>query len=628
MLQNIRDNSQGILAKIIIGLVIAVFALFSVDTIVGTILSDSSVAEINGVDIEQYELDYEVQLETQVALQRMGENGDPSQLDEVAIRQQALNRLIEQELLYQATQRAGMKVSNQILDTFIAQEPNFQIDGVFNNERAQALINSMGHTPSTYRNTLEKETLLNQLVTAYSESNFMTSGEISYIAELGNQKRDFRNLVVNASEQLDKIEVSEGEIQAYYESNQLAFMKEEQLAVEYLALDKNAIRSEVDVSEEAVQAQYQAELEDFQSKIERRASHILLEVNQERSEAQAISLADEITARLEGGEDFAALAAEFSDDLGSAQDGGDVGYTTGDSFVEEFEAALSQLAVDEVSGPVLTDFGVHLVKLTEQSNTEFASFEESRERIANDLRSGEVDRLYLARLEELGNLTFESPDLSYPAEMMGLEINQTELFGRNGGAGIAANPAVVNQAFNREVLEDGLNSEVIEIDSSSAVALRVIDHQLPQVLSFDEVRADIENLLRAQKIREQAKNTGQQIIAAIGEGEDVTALLEDNGLTWTEHQGVQRSSPEFAAEFVDKLFQLPKPQDNTPYVGGFELSSGDYVVVEITQVTPGTEEDFSESELQSLRTFVSRQGGGMDFEAFVANLKLSAEIDY
>ncbi|MEX2365856.1 MAG: SurA N-terminal domain-containing protein, partial [Pseudohongiellaceae bacterium] len=456
MLQKIRDNSQGLLAKIFVFLIAAVFGLFGIEYLVGSFINSTPSVTVNGVDIDETEIQMETQRRTQELLSSMGPDADFSQIDDELIREMALNTLIQQQLLYQKALHYGMVVAPAAIDRQIASIPEFQVDGVFNNQQAQLILSSGGYTPSTFRQALEREGLLNQLLMAYSESGFITPLELETIAALTEQKRDFRYLLLNFQDQAGELEISDADIQTYYDNNSEQFMREEQVAIEYLVLDKNALFDEIQVSDAEVEAQYQRELETFQTQIERRASHILLEATASDEVNAARDLAAELKERLDAGESFAELALEYSDDLGSAEDGGDVGYTNGDSFVEEFEAALRELEVNEVSDPVVTEFGVHLIKLTEISSSEFETLEQARERIRRDLQEAEVQLLYVELAEQLGNLSFESVDLADPAEIMDMEIQRSELFGRSGGLGIAANPAVIEAAFSLDVLEDRL----------------------------------------------------------------------------------------------------------------------------------------------------------------------------
>lgn len=626
MLQKIRDNTQGVIAKIFIGFVIAVFALFGVESIVGTFMNATPALEVNGVEINSVEIDTLSQRKAQEFFAELGEDADVSNVDDAMFRESAVNELIQRELLKQSAANSGMAVSTASIDRRILQTEDFQIDGVYNDERASILLQSMGYSPAGYRATLSQEMLLNQILAAYSASGFVTNQELEHLAALVHQKRSFRHVSLSLDSQGADIEISDDEISAYYDDNQSAFQREEQVRIAWLELDKQKLLDEISVSEEQVRALYDEEIAAFQAQTERRAAHILLEAADDAAAEQALATAADLKARIEAGEDFATLAAEFSDDAGSAQDGGDVGYTTGDSFVPEFEEALRGLEVGQVSEPVRSEFGVHLIKLLEVNATEIEPFEARREALERDLKSREADTLFIARSEELGNLAFESVGLEEPASIMGLELQQSEWFGRSGGAGITATRAVIDASFTGEILEERLNSELIQIDQNRSVVLQVIDHQPAAVRPLDEVRGEIAVTLRLERMQEQARQIGETIVASLQAGENIDSLLEAQGVSWSEFEAVERSDQRVNPLIMERIFAMPAPAADASTVEGFQLATGEYVVAELRSVTPGTMADLQGDEEQSMRSFLSQQAAALDFAGFFFSLENRAEI--
>ena len=626
MLQKIRDNSQGVGAKIFVWFIIIVFGAWGASTIVSSVLTSNPAVSVNGVDIDELQVEQNTQRRIQEQIDALGPDADLSSIDEESIRATALDELIQRELLLQAAERAGMVVSSRSIDRGIAQTPDFQIDGVFNAERAQLVLQSIGYTPNSYRAALASEGLINQTTFTLGLSGFVTPNEIRQLAGLLNESRDIRYLLINMDDQLTSMEVADEEIQAYYETNQARFMKEEQVSLEYLELDKDAIFDEVTVTEEQISQRYEEEQLEFQSQIERRASHILLEAFDEEGYELALGQARELKTRIDNGESFEDLAAEYSDDLGSAEDGGDVGYTTGQNFVEEFEQALRELEVGQVSDPVRTEFGIHLVKLTEQSESAIESFADSRERIERDLKTTQVDTIFLERSEELGNLAFESFDLQDPAEIMGLELKTTGLFGRSGGSGIAANRDVINAAFGSDVLLDGLNSNLISLTPSRSVVVRLLEHNQPELETLDDVREEIRIELQFEKVSERAAELGRTITSSLQNGGNIDTILEAQDLTWSQLNELERNSQQLPPELVDNVFGMSEPAADSVNVEGFQLASGAYVVVELQRVNPGAIEDFEEAELASLTNFLEQQQADSELGAMIIGLQNRSEI--
>ena len=626
MLQKIRDNSQSMAAKIFVWFLILIFGAWGASTIVSSVITGTPALSVNGVDIDEFAIERSTQSRVQEMISNLGPDADLSTIDEEAFREAAINELIQRQLLLQYAEQAGMVMSSRVIDRSIAQTPDFQIDGVFNGERAQLLLQSMGFTPNSYRAALAEEGLINQTTFTYGLSGFVTREEINRLAALIKQTRDLRYILINMESKISEIDITDAEIEAYYAANEDDFMLNEEVSVQYLELDKDSIFDEVSVTEAQVRQRYEEEQTVYQSQIERRASHILLEAVSDDDVQAALAQAADLKSRIDNGESFEDLAAEFSDDTGSAEFGGDVGYTTGDTFVEGFEQALLGLDVGQVSDPVQTEFGVHLIKLTERSESEIETFEDSRERLERDLKAAEVDRIYQERADELGNLAFESFDLADPAEIMGLELKTSSMFSRNGGPGIASNQDVVNAAFSPDVLLDNLNSNLIAVSPSRSVVIHVQEHNLPRVQDLEAVRGEIQVMLQFEKVGEQARELGETLTRNIQNGMNIDSMLELQSLSWNTIEGLERTDQVLPGELVQHIFDMSAPADGSTTIEGFHLSGGEFVVVELQAVNNGSVEDFGEGELDSLETFLSQQSANADFEALITGLQNRAEI--
>lgn len=625
MLQSIRNNTQGLLAKLFIGFIIFVFAIFGLESIVGTFINSTSTVSVNGVEIDEFAIENEAQRITQDLLSSLGANIDFNDIDTSQFREQAINNLVERELMVQEAQQNGLILSAAMLDREIAETPEFQVNGQFSMERARALLTSFGLTPASYRAALLRDSQLNQLLSSYSSSSFVTPMEMEVLSRINKEKRNFRHVRVSAANLIQNQEVSETEIQEYYENNADQFMQGERVSIQYIVLDRNELLEEVEISEEDILAQYNTEIADLAASVERRASHILLQAS-DAEIAEAQTLAADLKARIDNGESFEDLAAEYSDDTGSAQFGGDVGFTTGETFVEPFENALSQLALNEVSGPVRTQFGIHLIKLTDITENDIPTLEESRERIERELQEQSVADIYLARAEEMGNLAFESLDLEQPAEALGLTIQNSELFDRTGGVGVTANPAVINAAFGPEVLE-GLNSEIITLDDSRSAIIHLQEYRDAEIRPLAEVSGEIEAQLRREKAETQTASLGETFLNSMRNGQNITNLLSVQGLEWQIGQNLTRNNSGMEQEIIQMIFAMSKPAEGETVVDGQQLRNGDYILVELQEVIPGTVEELTEGERLALETYAQQQEAIADFNAVLANIQADADID-
>ena len=618
MLQDIRDNSQGVISKVIIGVIIAVFALTGASYLIDR-LPITSVAEVNGEEITEAQL----QAETQQFLNSIGAGIDS--IDQELLEQIALNQLIEQVILRQSTEDASMAISSNEIDRQILQTEAFQIDGVFNSDLAVRTMAAQFLNVPQYRAFLRQQLLLVQMANAYSSSNFVTKAELNKVAELTGQTRDFRYISITLGARTLGTAISNNEIAAYYEANTDNFIEEESVLLDYVVLSKNQIAGEIQVDEAQLRAQYESEREVYEGSSEKRAAHILFEVGADRGEDDALALAGAARQRIVDGEDFGALALEFSSDVVSAEEGGDIGYTDGSAFPLEIEEVLESLTLNELSGPIVTEFGVHLVKLTEDSENLFQPYEEVAERIERDIKSAEVELIYGERLGNLSNLAFETGDLLTISEELNLVILQSEPIGRSGGSAIFANQALITAAFSDEVLLEGNNSDVIELDTEQAVVLRVREFTEAAVQPLQEVQPEIAVILRTEMEKDEVQELGNRLLAAAVAGEGLDELLVENELGWIVEEAVERIAFTANREIINKAFEMQRPTSEA-VLATITLDNGTFVLLELNQVRPGAIDSLEEDELITLTDTLASSLGNSDFEAFLNNLKGNADI--
>ena len=615
MLQDIRDNSQGLIAKIIVGVIIAVFALFGVmrsTTLPG-------VAEVNGQEISEAQL----QNNTQQLLNSIGAGIDS--IDQDLLEQIALNQLIEQIILLQSAEEASMVISSNEIDRQMLETVSFQIGGVFNPDLAVRTLAGQGYSVASYREFLRQQLVLSQIANAYSSSNFVTEAELNRLAELIGQTRNFRYISVILGARTLGLAISDDQIAAYYESNKEDFIDEESLVVRYVILDKDEISEEIEVDEIELRAQYESEREEYEGSSEKRAAHILFEVGVDLAEADVLTLARETQQRILEGEDFEALALEFSSDIVSAEEGGDIGYTDGSAFPSEIEEALEILAVNEVSDPIITEFGVHLVKLTEDSVNSFQPYEEVVDRIERDKKSAEIELIYAERLQNLSNLAFETGDLLTISEELNLPILQSEPIGRSGGSAIFSNQELIAAAFSDEVLIDGNNSDVVELGTGQAVVLRIQEFNEAAVPTLEEVQPEIAVIMRTEMEREEVQKVGENLLDAAERGEGLDELLKANELEWIVEEDIERNSFTVNREIVTKAFGMPRPTA-LPELTTITLDNGTFVLLELNQVNSGAVDSLEQDELDALTETLSTGLGSSNFEAFLNNLRSNADI--
>ncbi|KRW73422.1 SurA N-terminal domain-containing protein [Stutzerimonas nitrititolerans] len=614
MLQNIRDNSQGWIAKTIIGIIVVLLALTGFEAIFNSSGNARNAAEVNGEEISLDELNQAVNMQRRQLMQQLGSDFDASLFDDKLMRDSALGALIDRTLLLQGARDADFAFSQAALDQLILQTPEFAVDGVFNAARFDQVIQQMGYTRMQFRQLLEQEMLIGQLRAGISGSGFVTDQQIERFAQLERQTRDFASITVAADS--SAVQVSDEEVRQYYEANTERFRSPEQVVLEYVELNKEAYFDEVDASEEELQELYRQQIGNLAE--QRRAAHILIEVDG-TSDAEAKAQLEEIAAQLAAGGDFATLAKEHSDDPGSANEGGDLGYAGPGVYDPAFEDALYALEEGQVSAPVRSEFGWHLIKLLGVQSPEVPSFEIMKPELERELKAQQVEQRFVEVTKELENLAFESADLEQPAQELGLTVKTTEPFGREGGEGIAANRQVIQAAFSDEVLMDRANSSVIELDPDTVVAVRIKQHLEPEVQAFETVRDGIFEQLQHSKAAEQARSEGEKLLATLREGGEVEGQ-------WQSVEAATRGQDGVAPAVLQTVFRMPKPEGENSTFSGVTLASGDYVVIRLNGVSE-PDGELSTEEKQNYRRFLASRSGQQDFAAYREKQHAEAKIE-
>jgi len=630
MLQAFRNTVMGWLGWIIIGLVIMTFALFGL----GSYLQDESqvyAAKVNDTEISPRDLQRAYQQQRARMQEMMGDAYNPAMINDKRLRQQALNGLINRELLLQAASENGLTISDALLAAQIHSIPAFQEDGEFSDKKYRDLVSRRGQTVSAVEHGTRQSMLTDQLRSGLAETVFVTPGELDRAYRLQNQKRDFVYLIVAAKPFELTVDVSDKQIQEYYEKHTDDFMVPERVKVSYLRLTGDKLGDSLPVDEADLEAHYEERRASLKTKEQRRASHILIAVAADADEdslAQARAEADAVHARLAAGADFGELAKENSDDPGSAKQGGDLGFFGRGDMVTEFDKTVFAMNKDDVSEPVRTQFGFHIIKLIDIKGSEIPPLAEVRDDLIRGMQQEKVNDLYYELAEQFTDLTYENSDTLDPAaEALDLEIQTSDWLDARGGAGIGRYPKVVAAIFSDDVLEGGNNSEPVEVAPNDVIVVRIGErqprHQAPLEDVRDKVVARLKSELAAQ--------------AALTRGESLSARLEDGGATLEELndqdyyafrkvEGVIRSAGGYNPEVMRKAFTLGHPQDGKPLDVSFALSNGDYALLRLTSITDGDPAELKpEQRLQMARGFESLYSS-VDMDALLRGLRDRADI--
>lgn len=526
MLQVIRDRAQGIIAWVIVILIIIPFALWGINQYTGD-GKEIPVAEVNDASISKDQLQTALQQQRQRLEQMLGQNFRPEMFSEAAMKPAMVDQLVERELMLQGARDAGLRVADSGMAALIRSISAFQVDGKFSQDAYERALRAQGMSASYFESQLRRDLLVEQLRAGLEKSAFATPSELDRYLRLQNQTRDFGYLLFPVGAFAGQVQISDDEVKRFYDEKKANFTQPEMVRIAYVELSADALAASAQVSEEQLRAYYDSHQDEFAEPESRRASHILISVAAGSSpdvEQAAQKKAEDVLKRLQGGESFATVAKQMSEDPGSAKQGGDLGFFERGVMDKAFEEKVFSLKKGELSEPVRSAFGYHIIRLEEVRGGGTKPLEEVRGQIRTKI--GE-DSFYDVA-EKLNELTYQHPDtLQNAADELKLPVQHSDYFARSGGRGVAANPKVPQAAFSEDVLEQGNNSDTIEVGPNHLVVLRVEDRRPEAQRPVDEVRGQIVDELRREKARANARAAADKAMEALKAGTDPATLAKD-----------------------------------------------------------------------------------------------------
>ncbi|MBY6186010.1 SurA N-terminal domain-containing protein [Marinobacter hydrocarbonoclasticus] len=614
MLEKIREGSQGVAAKIILGAVILSFALTGVYSYLGS-SGEMLAAEVNGEEISRYDLDQAFQNEQARMRAQLGEMFDSLAADPTymaGLRQSVLDRLIAERLIDQKVEALGLRVSDGQIQQAIVAMPEFQVDGQFDNDRYQAVLRQNNLTGVQLRDMMRRDMSRQQLVVGLLGSEFVTDAEAQALTALQQQTRDLRYLLISQADYNDGIEVSEQEISDFYQANQARFATPEEVAIEYVELKVSDLAKNVTVTDEEAKAFYDSQAVAYQQPERRLAAHMLFEGDDAKARADAA------LARVRAGEAFADVAADASDDTFTAENGGELDWMTPGQMDPAFDAALFGLEEGATSDVIETDYGFQIVNAKQVEAATQRPFADVKDSIIQTLQSDKAQTEFYGLQQKLADVSFQVPDsLTETAEAVNGEVKSTELFSRSNAPVPMDNPRALAAAFSDAVLLDGMNSEVVQIDNGHILVLRVSQHQAAGTESLDEVKDRINAQLVTEKASEKAMTEAADIEAAWKAGSAPADVVAINGVG-------RFGQPDLDPTLVQSVFTMSKP-DNGAVFSHFRLPNGDIAVVALDKVTDGAVEP---EMVGALKGRMAQQMGEADYRALIDSLRAAAEIRY
>ena len=622
MLQSMRQSTKSTAAKVIIGLIVLSFAAFGLESLLPG-GAGTSVAEVNGEEITPFALQEAITQQKRQLVSILGDNIDPAMLDDERLQPRALDSLIQRALLLQKSRELNLVASDAQIAKSITSVAAFQLNGMFSPDAYKSVLANAGYTPERFRRAQAEDIVLTQLQTGVNQTEFTTLLELSATANLIAEERDVRYMVIPDADLVSDDDLSMEALQQYYRDNEAAFFNPEQVVVDYILLQGSDFT--VSVDEALIEEQYEAVKDEYEVSEQARVSHILLiQGDDEPETAYAQRIAD-AADRLARGEDFADLAAEISDDLGSAGLGGELGFTDGTAFPDEMESAIADLvAPGEISPAVQTDAGTHFIRLEERIEGEAVDYESVREELRASIEAAEVERTLLLAVEELRDLVFNAADLDGPAEVLDARVLQSEPFSLGDGSGLFADERLRDLAFSDDVKEAGNNSEVLELSGRRFAVVKVREVRAPQIASFDEVRTLVRSGLRADlESATLARMTGDAE-AMLATGEPLEAAANALALEWRVELAATRLASQLPRTVLEAAFIMPQGQPNA--LRRVALPGEGYALVQLARVTAGDAGSLNASETQQLSDLRNNEQQQLSFEEFLLYQRDSADI--
>jgi peptidyl-prolyl cis-trans isomerase D len=623
MLQSIHDKLKGWLAYVVLGAIGLVFVFWGINW---TLSAPNYAAKVNGTEISSNEVRQSYQ--QQLAQVERQTNAPLDEAMRNEIKRRVLEDYVNSEALVTRADKLGYRVSDEDLLAEMARIPAFQVDGKFDKAHALAILNAQGRSVSEIESMFRRDVKLRQLDTALSVSSFATPTELKEFRALVRQQRELAWVTLAASKYAADAVPDEAAVKTYYDAHKSEYMTPETVNLRYVELSLADLSSKVSVDDAQLKAYYDEQMaktpERFSQTEQRRVSHILLAVNDPKEDAAVKAKAEGILKRAQSGEDFSKLAKEFSQDPGSANQGGDLGWSERKIFVGPFADAAFSMKVDEIKGPVKTQFGYHILKLVGIQPPSVKSFDTVKAELETEYRRNEAERLFNNAQDQLADAALQNAtDIDVVAKKAGLTVQEIANFSRHdGGGALGKAPTLIEAAFSQDVL-DGRLSPIVEVEKGRGVVLKATDHKVPQQKPLEAVRAEVVAAWKKQRGVELAQLAAASAVKRLNAGESFDAVAKSLGVAAQAPKFVARSDQDVPMEIRTTAFGAPKPAQK-PIYENVALANGDAAVLAFSAVR----EDPNAAAIQEAdmrRQYAGRMASG-EAQSYAAAARADANV--
>ncbi|MFZ4539325.1 SurA N-terminal domain-containing protein [Propionivibrio sp.] len=620
MFDSVRNNKK--IVQIFLALIALPFAFFGVDSYVRNTGAGSDLASVGDTKITVPQFEQAMRERQDQLRQTLGASFKPEMMNTPEAKLSVLESLVDQRLLLLEADKNRVQTGNEVLRDVIGKIPSLQEDGQFSMARYETALRAQNMSQPQFEARLRQDLTLQQLIGAVGDTAFVSDTQAEAMLRLQSEERQFSEIRISPEQFADKVKIDAAALQKFYDDNKSLFEVPEQVKAEYLVLSLDALLAQVTVGDAEIKAWYESHQDRYQQAEERRASHILIMSNADADQAKA-KAAEVLKEVQKSPAKFAELAKQYSQDPGSAQKGGDLGFFGRGMMVKAFDDSVFKQKEGEISGLVQSEFGYHIIKVTGIKAGKQRSITEVRPEIESELKRQAASRKFAEAAEAFTNMVYEQSDSLQPAaEKFKLKIQQSNWLPRNpdpkvmAALGPLANAKILVALFSDDAVKNKRNTEAVEIAPNTLLAARVTEHIPAASKPFDTVKADIEKLLKSKEAAVLAKNSGEARLAELQKGgEDKQAWSPVKSIS--RMQGRQVPPAAMQALFKADVQKLPA------YVG--VGVGGSYMLYKIGKVTqPEKIDDAKRKGLQSEYAAIVAQE---DLSAYLAGLRKRYKIN-
>jgi peptidyl-prolyl cis-trans isomerase D len=624
MFDSVRNNKK--IVQIFLALITLPFAFFGVDSYVKNSGAGNDLASVGDTKITVAQFEQSMRERQDQMRQSLGANFKPEMMATPEAKLAVLNSLIDQRLLLLEADKNRLQTSDEALREVISKIPSLQENGKFSMNRYEAALRSQNMSQPQFEAKLRQDLTLQQLISAVGDTAFVSDTQAEAMLRLQLETRQYSEQKIAAEQFVDKVKIDAQAAQKFYDENKAHFAVPEQVRAEYVVLSLDALLSQVAVSDAEIKAWYDGHKDRYEQSEERRASHILIVTNGDADKEKAKAKAEEVLKEVQKSPGrFAELAKQYSQDPGSAQKGGDLGFFGHGMMVKAFEDIVFKQKEGEISGLVQSDFGYHIIKVTGIKPGHLRPLEEVRSEIVTELKTQAASRKFAEAAEAFTNMVYEQSDSLQPAaDKFKLKIEKSGLIGKNpdpqtiAALGPLANPKVIGALFSEDAIKNKRNTEAVEVAPNTLVAARVVEHVAATSVAFDTVQGDIEKQLKAQEAAAQAKAAGEARLAELKKGNDEAKSAWSSVKSASRMQAA-RDLPPAAIQALFKADVKTLPA----YVGA--SIGGNYMLYQIVKVSQPEKVDGD--KLKGLQREYGAIVAQQDLAAYLADLRQRYKIN-